>query len=282
MRFLPIALEATLVSDAERKLVAALVHVIAMDLANPVESILTDEGISKTGRSNANGKVGQRCEHHFQSYLEIAFGALLPFEVFQPLDHDNRPRRLSPSACSYSLRLDLDDVEAHVLNANPTETIGIEQLISACLGLSCGQCGNLPTTRELFEPPREYLPLMQQLARNGYAGKITDQFRWTDKIAPAMRAAFLWDDQLQDFGDQEAHLRETMWNTMPAEAKQRYFFDRFDPLGFAIYKSECWAPEERNWTGAQPTRPVGEIRFKGGGVTIARELYAQFVAPFRV
>jgi hypothetical protein len=121
------------------------------------------------------------------------------------------------------------------------------------------------------------VPLLKALSRNGYADRVGSHFGWTDKLGPAMRAAYLWTEELGDYGDEQVQTRKLMWNTMPEEAKLCFFLNQFDPLGFANYMDDCWDRKEEHWKELVPRRPGERISIAGDGIELAREIFAEFV-----
>jgi hypothetical protein len=71
-------------------------------------------------------------------------------------------------------------------------------------------------------------------------------------------------------------LHESMWNSMPANAKLRYFLGEFDPIAAGGYVGQCWDGEQ--WTSESPERSCEW--WERDGAT-ACSLFARFVKPYR-
>jgi hypothetical protein len=71
------------------------------------------------------------------------------------------------------------------------------RLLAAYVGTACmfGPNGTqLCSDREPFKPAVEYERELAALVECGYAERCGDMVKWTDKIAPVMRAEHCWDD----------------------------------------------------------------------------------------
>lgn len=101
----------------------------------------------------------------------------------------------------------------------------IPQMIQAFVAIACGGYEKHPLSdrREWFDAPPHYLIAMKWLTRLGYAERNRGTFRWTEKIAPAMRAGYLWNEEGFPFweaeeAEQQAEC-ELIWATMPDTLK---------------------------------------------------------------
>jgi hypothetical protein len=256
-------------TNTQHDLVAALVSAIMIDLVAPPMTALDANGEPITcGRSLAGWKAGAVYAWFPASPFEGAVWAVDPFGVIQ----------LNPNGqMDFQLLVSLNEVEAHTRNNMPTRPVDLSRLIEAFLSLSCLQLGSLPSTRQWFTPRAEYMSLMQHFAHCGYAGQLNGQFRWTDKIGQAMLEACQWNPAFENLADLEDLALERMWNTMPASAKQRYFFGDFNMAAANQYVSQCWDGEV--WICDQFDKPTEEW-WKLGQAEAVR-LYERFVAPFK-
>jgi hypothetical protein len=251
-------------TSSQRNLVAALVSTIAMDLAAPVRIAFSDGGEPvETGRSSADGHSGQICSWAPVGHFKTAVSELEPFGVFEPAGNSHR------------LCLSVNELEAHVLAHFPDVAVDLHKLIAALLGLACGQCGLLPSSRNWFTPREEYLILMRRFAEHGYAGQLNGRFRWTDKVGAAMLEAGAWNEEKEDHEDLANGLHERMWNTMPASAKLCYFLGEFNPIAAAGYVGQCWDGEK--WTSENPDQSCEWWKLDA----TAYSLFTRFVEPYR-
>ena len=87
-------------------------------------------------------------------------------------------------------------IRALILSEPLTMAPSLDEILSAYLGMMCGYRPErlLPHGRQPFFPPREYRREIQALERLGYARFHRGAVLWTDRIAPAMRAAYIWSD----------------------------------------------------------------------------------------
>jgi hypothetical protein len=102
----------------------------------------------------------------------------------------------------------------------------IAQVVQSFVAIACGGYSKpiLSDERDWFESPPRYATAMKWLARHGYAERDGSAFRWTDKIGPAMRASYLWNDQDRSVQATELIERdaecELIWSSMPDTLKQ--------------------------------------------------------------
>lgn len=265
-------------STANLQLAASLAKSIVLELACPIRIEMNRDGESVfTDRNPVSGYAGQICAHEHLSAFQNAFLALLPYGIFQPLGPKGEHLPLDTFSVSYALRIDWRDVEDHVRAHPPSQPIDLHKLLVGFLGLGV-HWNNVPTTRQWFQPRPELVSLIERLAEHGYAARLDSKFRWTDKIAPAMRDVYVWNAEGEDSGDALNALEEKIWNAMPEAAKHRYFIQQFDPLGFAAYFSECWDEEAHVWSASEPR---GQKGLSGDGIGTAKRLHARYVKPYR-
>src|SRR5262245_11133300 len=184
-------------TESEQRLYAAMLHAIAMDLYTTHAVISLPGGEFKDGpRQTERGRKGCVTEDYFQGYRKQAFELLAGFGLVKPVKHDGSPASRADHTGHWTLAVDIDDTVTQVLETFPERLPTIDQALAGVIGVA-----RLATGRAAFVPAPEYLPLLQLLAEHGYAGRVGDKFRWTDKAAPAMQAAYLWDDNDQSSAD---------------------------------------------------------------------------------
>ena len=260
-------------TEFEKRLYAALLHGMAMDLFTPYAIVNLPGGEWEHGpRQTEQGRKGFVREDFCQGYYETAFALLAKFGLVEPVTRDGSPASRSDHTGHWALAVDLDDVVAHVLSHFPERVSTLDDVLTGFVGMA-----SLSTSRAPFVPKPEYLPVLQLLTEAGYLGRIGDKFRWTDKAAPAMRGCYHWDENNQSSADLHgAHLDE-IWSTMPLELKKKFFFDgETDVFLFAAAYSG-WLDD-----GKWRLRDLKELADgRGGGFGVAQQLEERFVVPMR-
>lgn len=188
------------------------------------------------------GRKGSTFFHGFAGDFEAAHEALVGLGVFVRVPEENKPD--GSASRPFAFTMDADEIPHFLTVAIENGDPRLAGMLDAFVGIACRYDG-LSDERSLFRPPVTYLKAMWALARSGYAERVGDQYRWTNLIAPAMRAAFLWDEELQSYSalsrDEEEAEAEAAWRTMPETIRHTYFSSRpIDLIAFARILAVSW------------------------------------------
>ncbi len=172
------------------------------------------------------GRKGAVFFHMFDSSLEDATNVLIDLGLLAP---EKRSDTYTPNV----LTMDADAMPAFVGGTIRAGDPRIENTVAAFVNVACYFAG-LSDERTPFTPPAALAESMRALSRFGYAERLGGQYRWTDKIGPAMRESYLWDAELRSQTTLErgvgASEAEAAWRTMPETIRQRFFSNR--PIEF--------------------------------------------------
>lgn len=142
-----------------------------------------------TQRDANPGRKGSKFFHGFEADLEVAHHALVSVGVFAASPEGPSP--MPPEAWHFELAMDADQMPEFVANRIEDGDGRQAVMLDAFLRVACRQAG-LPTSHHPFSPAPAFARAMVALARAGYAERVGDAFKWTDRIGPAMRHARLW------------------------------------------------------------------------------------------
>lgn len=168
------------------------------------------------------GMKGAAFYHHSMSAFEAATVALNSYGLPTPVPRDDLPGETW--YCLHALTVDADEMPDLLANSVVEGDDRLPKLLETFLAIFCGY-DDISDRHALFTPPAHLLAAVSMLARTGYAEKAEDQFRWVEKIAPAMKAAYIWDENSASFSETDEEAVETnaqlAWQTMPEILKKR-------------------------------------------------------------
>lgn len=90
-----------------------------------------------------------------------------------------------------------DEVRATLGQGLPDDSPSLEEMLSAYIGLVCdygAEGSKLSSERDPFLPPEQFRREIEALERLGYLERRGREVLWTDKMAPTMQAAWLWQE----------------------------------------------------------------------------------------
>lgn len=149
-----------------------------------------------------------------------------------------------PKFSTYKARFDIPGMRAFVSsNPKPSDSF-LQRALSSFLAIAIdyGRFQPISATKQPFEIPEGFEKLFQLLIECGYAQRQGDLAQWTEKVAPAMYAATVWEDpeivaRWQRLHEAYLEELEAMWQTMPADICVRFFCsdpDEDDELGRVV------------------------------------------------
>jgi len=121
----------------------------------------------------------------------------LTFQAFKNLDPAGRKTKMGPTLFSF---LEPEDIRNALFSELLETSPKIDELLSSYLRIACGydlDGSILSTKREPFVPQNEFKSEIDALERSGYVERLGPAMIWTDKIAPAMQAAYFWNADVQ-------------------------------------------------------------------------------------
>lgn len=265
-------------TESEKRLYAAMLHAMAMDLYTPYAIVNLPGGTHEYGpRQTEQGRKGFVREDFCHGDFEKAFALLAKFGLVAMINRDGSPASASSYTGRFALAIDLDDAILHVRKHFSERVPTLDEMLTGFVGVGSFN-GFLSTGRTPFMTKPEYLPVLQLLAEHGYLGRIGDKFRWTDKAAPAMRAGYHWDEDDQSSADlHDAHL-DDIWNSMPLDLKKEIFFNGDTDVFLFAAAYSSWL-DDGKWRRPDPKTELADGH--GGGFGIVQQLEERFVLPMR-
>jgi hypothetical protein len=102
----------------------------------------------------------------------------------------------------------------------------------------------MPTRREPFDCLEIHRNAARMLAEAGYLEPVDAQYRWTDKIGPAMVAGYFWNEDFKSLAEIEERQLEAesdeIVRTMPDMIVQIFKDHADDPLSMTVFLSKLW------------------------------------------
>lgn len=172
-----------------------------------------------------------------------------------------------PKFRTYKAKFDIPEMR-DFLRSNPKPSAGsLERALSSFLAIAVdyGRLQPISAANQPFKVPEGFEKLFQLLIECGYAQRQGDLAQWTEKVAPAMYAAYVWEDPEAVARSQrmhEAYLEEieSMWQTMPADICVKFFCgdpDEDDELGRVVARfwyDGKWQTESLDIDQIEPSR----------------------------
>ena len=168
----------------------------------------------KAEGSTGPARKGDTFWHSGMSTFERAHAALEAIGVFPfQKNSDDRPGN--------AFIVDAEQMPDFLATQDVNERIS--EILEAFVGVAC-EYGGLPDRGNWFDCPEKWAVAMKYLSLAGYAEQNGSRFRWTEKIKPAMLAAYIWDENvrpLDELADTEFEAEaERAWQTMPDTLRQ--------------------------------------------------------------
>ncbi len=206
-------------SENERALYVELAVQIAIRMCDG--SRYAEGRHSRADRPEFRGCV---IERGHTSDVEAGCGVLRDLGVMQPLNEDLSPREEEPLfAPCYRLTFSVSGLREHLRGALPASAPSLSEVIAAFIRLVAGYGCGIHSRREPFAVSPELAPTFDLFVRCGYVERVDDKVAWTDRIAPEMRAAHEWTEDLISREEAEEAVIDEMWRTMPARFRKTFF-----------------------------------------------------------
>jgi hypothetical protein len=174
-----------------------------------------------------------------------------------------------------------DDIRIALEKGLPETSPSLDEMLSAYIGMVCEygpEDRRLSPEREPFYPPAQCWLEIETLERLGYIETQGREACWTDKITPAMRAAWLWDEtgRSRQAVEEERLAKETAAALAAVPAFTRWRLRRAarrkSELDFATFLRDrfnglCWTKN-----------PDGRLR-PDSSVTLLKAVYRELRKP---
>lgn len=232
-------------SKDEKALYAELAVQIAFRMCD--SSYFTKGRLSREERSDFLGCIIQPGA---TSCLEGGCVVLSNMGALQPLNLDLSPRKEERAfAPCYRLKFGVAKLREHLAGALPVSAPPLSEVIEAFLALMCGYGYGIHSRREAFAVPPDFRCIFDLFERRGYVERVGDKVKWTDKIAPEMRAAAEWTEDLISWSEAEEAKAEEMWRTMPPRLRKALISNApVDYRTLLLVVSRFWDGSE--WAGS--------------------------------
>jgi hypothetical protein len=232
--------------------------------------------VTTSDRGTNPGRKGVTFYHYSYSAFEAATRALQNFALLVPVPHAERPDETW--YCPQALVMDADAMPDHLGRLVGSDDPRLPQLLEAFILVACDH-GGLPHTRAPFSCPDAHLDAVRMLERTGYVEAVGDQYRWTAKIGPAMRAAVFWnEDDMDRMELEEAETErqaEAALQTMPDAIRDAFMNAPDDVISWYAVVCACW--KDGRWQDPQPGPVV-----LSGGLDLARRLAEKFKTRYGI
>ncbi|MBR1235816.1 hypothetical protein [Bradyrhizobium sp. AUGA SZCCT0182] len=194
------------------------------------------------------GAKGAAFYHDSMSAFEATTEVLTKFGLLEPVPRADMPGETW--YCLHALTIDANDMPKLLSSSVPQGDGRLFDLLVAFLQVFC-HYDYLSDRHAPFSPPAYLLASMSVLARSGYAERIGNEFRWSELIGPAMRAAYVWDENFVSFAETEQAKLDAeatlAWQTIPESIQAAHFSERpLNKLVVAKLLHQCWNGEV--WT----------------------------------
>ena len=234
--------------------------------------------------SMGGGVKGSIVEHSHQSILQTGCEVLQRMGALQALKRDMTPwgdKRGFPHC--YRLKFGASEFREFLAGTLPASAPSLSEVIEAFVGVVGGFYNGIPTRRDAFAVPPVFERAFDLFERFGYVERVGDKVKWTDNIAPEMRAGYVWNKDLVSHWEVcEAYEAEAdeLWQTMPRRLREALCSGgRVNIKALMIVISRFW--NGREWVGVNPDGGTIEIGTEylyltGGEIRMAQYLEKKF------
>ena len=217
-------------------------------LSGELAAALARRVTAKAQGAEQPGARGAAFYHDSMSALEATTEVLTKFGLLEPVPRADMPGETW--YCLHALTMDANDVPNFLAGTVPQGDDRLFDLLVAFLQVFC-HYDDLSERHLPFLPPEYLLASMSMLVRSGYAERIGNEFRWATLIGPAMRAAYVWDENSVSFAETEQRELDAeatlAWQTIPESIQAAHFSERpLNKLVVAKLLQQCWNGEV--WT----------------------------------
>jgi hypothetical protein len=207
-------------SDAEKVLYEELVVWLAIRVTRGAYSLPPE--LCRPCEDGIHTK-GAGIQHDFMSAFEAACDVLLRLDIAYPLDKTFQPMADPSGGYAYGqIAWDVPEIRERLRGELPANAPKLPQVLLAFLQVAT-EFDGLLTPRGPFVPPRGFEAAFKPLLRCGYAEPVGQGVRWTDRVAPQMRALYAWSNEGEAKEDLDQVELDKMWRTLPIKVREVFF-----------------------------------------------------------
>lgn len=211
-------------------------------------------------------------EHTFMGHFEAACRVLLDLRAVLPLDSSLLPMDDESSWAAYfRLKFDVPELREHLGQGLPPSAPPLSKVIEAFLGITTDYVPVISARRDEIAVHPGFERTFELLNGCGYVERVGDKVKWTNKIAPHMRATYVWtEDGVSEEEQYEAEIEE-IWQTMPPKFRKTFFSsNRVDVISLGVMISRFWY--DGKWQDIDRDGGKSETIIRGGATAIAKDL----------
>jgi hypothetical protein len=203
---------------------------------------------SQAEKAAGPGAKGAAFYHDSMSAFEATTVILTKLGLLEPVPRGDKPNEIW--FCDHALTMNADEMPNALATTIAPGDGRMFDLLVAFLQIFC-HYDYLSNRHGPFSPPDYLVASMSMLARSGYAERTGNEFQWTGLIGPAMRAAYVWDENSISFAETEHRKLDAeatlAWQTIPQSIQAAHFSERpLNKLMIAKLLQQCWNGEA--WT----------------------------------
>lgn len=258
-------------SEDEKSLYAELAVQLAFRMCDSSDHL---EGrLSRKDRPDFEGLV---ISPGLTSDFQDCWLALYNLGILQALNTDLSPREHEPiMAPCYRLKFGTSGLREYATGRLAAGAPTLSKLIEIFLGLVAGYNYGIHTRRDSFSVPPDYERVFELFERCSLVERLGHEVKWTDGIAPEMRAAHAWTEDLISSSEAEDAEAEKMWRTMPQNLRDMIVSaGPVDVLSLVIVISQFWHKGE--WRDTALDAGKDEIILREASTGLARKLEEKF------
>lgn len=183
--------------------------------------------LTRSDEDAGSGGEGASFYHESEPAFEAATRVLIGFGLAAPVRRADKPDETW--YCRHALTMDSAAMPGVLASTVADGDERLPALLASFLAIVCMHDG-LSSEHAPFSPAPSYAAAMRTLARAGYAQKVGSAFRWTERVAPAMREIQAWDQDgrsLVTLAERERLAQaDAAWRSMPETIRKAHFKSR--------------------------------------------------------
>ncbi|WP_213288464.1 hypothetical protein [Bradyrhizobium sp. sGM-13] len=219
-----------------------------------------------------HGHKGEAFYHETTSDREAATVALTKFGLLAPVPRADMPGEIW--YCEHALTMDADAMPEYLAGRVGKDDPRFAELLQAWLWVVCDSASPMSTRREPIDCLEIHRNVARALAETGYLEPVGAQYRWTDKIGPAMVAAYFWNENFESVEEIEQRELEAasdeIVRTMPDLVVEIFRDHPHNLLGMWVVLGKLW--RDGMWRLDAPSENEHDIDVPGGTVLAGRVL----------
>jgi hypothetical protein len=222
-----------------------------------------------------DGRKGEAFYHESTSDREAATVALTRFGLLAPVPPADWPSETW--YCLHALTMDADAMPEYLAGRVGKDDSRFAEMLHAWLLVVWDDSGESPMLamrREPFDCLEIHRNVARALAETGYLESVATQYRWTDKIGPAMVAAYFWNEDFESLAEIEQRQLEAesdeIVRTMPDKVAEIFRDHAHNLLGVWVVLGKLW--RGGMWRLDAPSENEHDIDLPGGTVLAGRVL----------